>query len=342
MENTTFRRLGASVTVRGDSHVMSWLLQSSNPYFEIENEATKTGLWTIVVGAEHGLNQTSSACRYPVDTLDADSYFIVSPAQRTVVVDIPRGQWRNLWALRMLRHLLRWQLFHQGAIFVSGSCLALGETGVLLVGPARSGKTTTLLQCLHSRQAALVGEDDVALVHSAADGFVALGWPGCIRVRRDVVGCFNELRDTARFTHPSNSSDSELLRLFPEEAKAVFGCRVMSTVPLRHIVRIQHIQRTNPAATHVMSKNAVQRQLQAMWDVLPERRPGMRPSYPTGIETDLLKYCYNPFLLEAFRLPDLGASFEQLRKYAYNLSGWEIAISPATDAADALVRCIAR
>ncbi len=161
------QRLNASVRVSGDPRSLEWVMLKGRSYFEFPERPESNRTWTIVAGAEHAPD-----LKWETHTRGAGvekvAYWF-SREQQVIVIDAIAGAWRNLWTLRLVRDLLRWQLFHAGAVFVHGGLFEHEGRGFLLIGPSRAGKTTLLVRLMQIAGNALIGEDDLTLV-PAPDG----------------------------------------------------------------------------------------------------------------------------------------------------------------------------
>lgn len=270
-------RRGARVRISGDSRTLAWIRARGQIYLEFAEDDETKATWHVVAGREHALEATFSR-NGSCDTDPMSCDYRVNPDSRTIVVDVPRGPWRDLWTLRMVRHLLRWQLFHAGGIFLHGGVVAQGNSAAVLLGPSRGGKTTMLLQALRSNEVAFVAEDDATIVQEESGELTVLGWPGCVRLRRDMLHHFPEFSRVEQFSHPANrhNSDGEntgLLRIFSEELSASLNCAFVPEARLNVVARLEWAERPS---SRPMKCDEVRVALLEAWDVLPERKPGTR------------------------------------------------------------------
>ena len=245
----TISRRSACVRLTGDPDTLAWVRKRGSAYFDFADDATDPSCWQIIAGREHAPDVSFFMRGSSAGGPDGCDYWL-NPKSRAIVIDVARGSLRDLWGLRMVRHLLRWQLFHAGAIFLHGSVIAHAGGGIALLGQSRAGKTTVLLQSLRLGGVAFVGEDDLTIVQQPDGRLVALGWPGCIRVRRSMLRLFPEFARTEQFQHPANSQeaklgpDAGLLRIFPEELGTALGCDLLPEVHLQTAVWLEWAERT--------------------------------------------------------------------------------------------------
>jgi hypothetical protein len=322
LHKVKIRRMGAKVRVTGDPDAIAWVRNRGSRYFELDAPIDDDDVWHIIAGKEN-------APLLPWHPLErgipsAPCVFLLNINHRTIVIDATPGPWRKIWTLRLVRDLLRWQLFHEGAVFIHASVVAHQSTGVALVGGKRSGKSTLFLQLLRNEDFGFVAEDDMTVVRKPDGTLVALGWPSCLRIRRSTLKYFPQLADGSNFMHPANELERDgdpevaLLRLFPEEVAARFNSFIMPEISLNMIVRPEW----DKQATLVpLSSEGTAEALINAWDILPERRAGVRPQFNGGTFQQWRGCCFNPPLFDFFGTPrDLAKS--RLHEIASQLSGY--------------------
>jgi len=304
LSKVKIRRMGAMVVVTGDPDAITWIHDRGQFYFELDGQFTDKDVWHIIAGKEHApsLQWHQFDRGIPV----APCTFLFNVSHRTIVVDAPPGSWRKLWTLRLVRDILRWQLFHQGAVFIHASVVAHHSTGIALVGRKRSGKSTLFLKLLRNGDYGFVAEDDLTVVCKPDGDLVALGWPGCLRIRRSMLKYFPELAEESNFMHPANELEKKgdpevaLLRVFPEEIAARFNSYIMPEIKLNMIVKTQW---GGESAVLPLSSEETTEVLVDAWDILPERRPGIRPQLNNRSDQLWRIFCFNPLLFDFFGTP---------------------------------------
>jgi len=322
----TISRYGACVSLTGDLVTQAWVRDRGSRYFAFTGAAANPPGWHIIAGSEY-----APKVRYPItanDTVQPDGCcYRLNLERHLIVVDAPAGAWRNLWTLRMVRHLLRWQLFQSGAVFLHGGAVAHGGIGIAFLGASRAGKTTLLLHSLRTYAASFIAEDDLTILQKEDGSLFALGWPGSVRLRRSMLSRFPEFAQIHRFQHPANpvealrTCESARLHIFPEELSAAFGCTCLPEVPLQVVA---HLQWAEQPSTASMDHSEVEALLKASWDILPERKPGTRPPLLPLNSPRWKDFCFNPFLLDTITMPNLEILSESLARYAQKVRGYHV------------------
>ena len=91
-------------------------------------------------------------------------------------------------------------------LFLHGGMVAINEIGIALLGPPKSGKTSTSLARLGAAAASHVAENDLA-VDCTGSQAVGLGWPRSICLRGDTLDDLDAVFPVLRpqipaLTHP--------------------------------------------------------------------------------------------------------------------------------------------
>jgi hypothetical protein len=328
-EIVTYRlsRLQASVAVVSDPHTRDWLRFRTSQYFRWSTPNDGKVAWHVVGGRENApmmkwtpYSRHSSHGEY--------CHFLVNHSTRFVVVDLPPGPWRHLFILRVIRNILRWELFLLGAVFLHASCLSWRGRGVALFGPSRSGKSTLLLKLLSEKGCDYVTEDDVTIAPQFDGKLVALGWPGCVRMRRHMLSGFPTIATkAAEFTHPANllerngDLENTWLRIFPEEIVHRFGCGLVPEILLKAGLWLGW---DKCVSIQELCQGEMERRLIASWDVLPERKAGARPHLIDWDHPKWSDLVFDQFLLEAYGVPALSRHEETLKLLASTIQGFAV------------------
>lgn len=337
---TFFTRFEAGVKVVSDEATKAWLCWRTRDYFSSIDTLEEEPRWTVFVGGEFApdgqwINYTRSSmtgefCKFRVDI-----------GQRALVIDLPVGRWRDLYALRMVRNILRWELFLRGAVFLHASCVSRAGEGIAILGRCRSGKTTLTLNLLCTGNCDFVTEDDLTILTQRDGSLVALGWPGCIRVRRHMLSHWPKLDAVRRkFVHPANPLEESLnphiglLRIYPQEIAALMPCDVIPETKLRTCMWIEW-GKGAPQAVSLSSDDVLQR-LRCSWDILPERKAGARPHSDNGSPRPWAELVFDPFLLRSYGVPNLEEHKQALAKIAQKVSGFTLSHNSDMLAADYL------
>ena len=283
--------------------------------------------WTIIGGREFARTAHSVVYTRASPTGEACNFY-VDRGLRQIVVDLPIGAWRQLFVLRMIRNVLRWELFREGAIFLHACCVEREGKGIIFLGRSRSGKTTLTLNLIRNRGWQFVAEDDLTLFRLPGRQLLALGWPGCLRMRRSMLAFYPELvAKASEFAHPANSLEQNLdpehalLRIFPEELNQSLGCQVAPQVVPKAFVWVKWgaCQTMRP----IPAQETLERLFQS-WDILPERKPGVRPDASNAKSSTWSKFVFDQFLLGHYQVPDLHPHKETLRVIAGNVPAYSL------------------
>lgn len=324
--HTVFSRLEASVEVVCDAATHVWLCARTRGYFSTSNTLVDERKWTVFVGAEFAPDSEWVSYTRSSPTGEC-CVFRVDICRRALVIDLPAGSWRRLYALRMVRNILRWELFLGGAIFLHASCVSRAGEGIAILGPSRSGKTTLTLNLLNTGHCGFVTEDDLTVVPQRDGSLLALGWPGCIRVRRHMLPHWPEL-DSMRyqFAHPANdlekglNPDIGLVRIFPEETAVFNPCGVVPEVRLQTCMWVEW--GSGGPQVGPLSEDDIWQRLRGSWDILPERKAGARPYYDDGHPRPWKELVFDPFLLKSYGVPVLRKHEQALKSISQSVAGF--------------------
>jgi hypothetical protein len=320
-------RMGIGVDVLADPLTHSWIMARTSHYFTHSNGSDGRSNWQVIAGIELApARRWKTYCRQSAN--GESCKYLVDVHAKSIVVDLPPGPWRQLFTLRIVRNILRWELFIKGAVFLHASCISVKGRGIALLGQSRGGKTTALLRLLEQGQADYVTEDDLTVVAQPNGTFRALGWPGCVRVRRSMMTQFADLQiNLHRFTHPANrleekaNPDVGLLRVFPEELSEVYGCKIVPEVTL-DVGAWFHWNKANQ--TLPISLEEISEGLGLSWDILPERKSGARPALMDRKKPAWANLVFDPFLLEAYGVPNLSGHELNLNQIAKSIRGLKV------------------
>lgn len=303
---------------------MAWIADRTKFWFTQAFNSDDQDCWTIVAGRECSPSgQWRQYARREANGESCD--FLVDNEQRCIVIDLPPGRWRQLFALRMIRNVLRWELFRDGAIFLHASCLSMAGEGFALIGPRRSGKSSLVLSALRSGDWEYVTEDDLTLVRQADGSWTGLGWPGCLRIRRAMLKSYPEIQKSLDvLQHPANDLERNLdpdtarVRVFPEELARIYGCKLAPRATMR---RLAFLRWATVEHSCIAPPQRLLTQIVESWDVLPERKAGITQC---AAATDWGRQVFDPFLLTHYGVPPLALYEADLKDIAHALPGLEI------------------
>jgi hypothetical protein len=316
----TFSRRSASVDVEADDATMAWLVARTLCYGF--STASSRSCWLIVAGADRRGegDWVRYDRRYPSG--EACS-FLVDLKRRVIAVDAPSAAWRELYTLRMIRNVMRWELLQRGAYFIHGSCVSASGQGLCMIGPSRSGKSSLILSALQCGGWDFLTEDDLTAIEEG-ERLVVLGWPGSVRVRRSMLPLYPEiLAALPSLKHPANSLEEKLdpnvamVRIFPEELAAIYGCGIVGEAKLSAWGIPQWSQAN---AIVPLDNHALEQAVDKAWDILPERRAGA-PVARDG-DPDWEARVFDPFLLKYYGLPPVSAYRKKLSRWTQMSRGY--------------------
>ncbi|MEW2620941.1 hypothetical protein [Streptomyces sp. NPDC048106] len=217
----------ARVTVEADDVLLDELTAVCHPWITSSPAGhAPPGTWAVHVGR----NTAGEA----VPSRTGTAVYLGS-AQRTLHLPPPASSGGLRPLVRLLRALMRRQLAAHGAAFLDAAVLTLNGGGVLLLGGAGAGKTTTLLATLHRHPGVLVANDDTSL-HLGGNGrVVARGYPRAVEVRREVLP---HLAGTAGLLTAAAEEDSprRALYLMPHRLAAALGTALAETTEVSALV----------------------------------------------------------------------------------------------------------
>ncbi len=166
------------------------------------------------------------------------------------------------WRMTILPMLMSVMAGSLGLLELHSSCVAKGSSGVLILGPARSGKST--LAMAMSLASFRVLSDDRAFCSVEKGKLLAYGLPRPVKLRRDAGTWFSQFRNIEP-RHRQNGEDvfySNLILRAPEpcEPKAIVclerngeDCRISRMEPIEISRRIE-------ADLMAENRNAVEKQ----------------------------------------------------------------------------------
>ena len=302
-----------------------------DPYLQMSRiPCLMDSIWTIYIDPEH-IPRDSRLQEVAEDSPDGPGTRVFMDGQnRLIAMNQPAHSWRILYALRMIRNVLRWQLYEQAALFMHGGLVGLGNKGIAFMGGKKSGKTSSILALLNSSTARYCSNDDLTLVIEGT-AVRALGWPRSLCIRKDSLYALQAVNPhyvtiIEKLKHPSNryaelnatgeaASPSLGVYFFPKEIAFAAGGGIESELPLSMIVfpkftgregQQARLDRLHPAeALELLMQNQ---------EMYPEKYCGFLREYFRQMDTDVNERlgllsreipCYR--LLQTFDALDAGS-----------------------------------
>jgi len=186
----------------------------------------------------------------PVSPGESPRQLWLSGSDCCVVSETQNVRWRPLHLFRLMRSLLRLQVYSsKGCVFLHAGMLAVNGSGVAFVGGKKSGKTSSILAMLLDPICQFVTNDDLTIV--CGDKWSGLGWPRAAAVRPETLSALKILRPSLKdcvrdLKHPHNQgldfkpepgTEDETVCFYPSElAKAFGGTEVVPEAELSVLV----------------------------------------------------------------------------------------------------------
>ncbi|AZS16350.1 hypothetical protein [Paenibacillus lutimineralis] len=253
------------------------------PYLKVSKISNIShSIWTIYVIPE----LVPDGCKLKEITEDSPdgpgTRVFMNGEARVMAINQSDHKWRILYTLRMIRNLLRWQLYEQGKLFMHGGLAGVGRKGVAYLGGKKSGKTSSILALLNYG-AHYCSNDDLTFLVEETE-VRALGWPRSLCIRKDSLYALQAVnphyvRMIEELKHPSNehvehNTEGEQYRkslglyFYPKEIAIASGQRIEPEVPLSMIVfpkfigregKKAYLERINPGeALELLEQNLEQ------------------------------------------------------------------------------------
>ena len=232
--------------------------------------------------------------------------------RRIILLETSSSQWLSIFLCRMVRDVLRWELLERGVLFLHGGMVALNGIGIALIGPPRSGKTSTALALLGAAGACHVAENDLA-VEFSGNMAVGMGWPRSVCIRGDTLGALDGIIPGLRqclttAVHPYNgklSADGvRLFHILPSEIAQLTKRSVLDHAKLGMLVFPKFVMEGDGSPQlERLSEAEAAWCLMDNWDFIPERKLGARANQALDGNRRWDSMCFNPFLGSAFDIP---------------------------------------
>jgi hypothetical protein len=199
---------GASCVVRftRDPQRYEDLLEQSNAVvvreidcFALDQQVIRLPSWST--DGVLCIHDTKFQCIYVLDRASSTVEIIASTRRRG-----PR-----IPAMRVLREFAMNHSLGQGHLFIHGSAVAIGSSGIVIAGPSGAGKTTLLMHLLSLGNTAYMSNDRVLARHTP-EGVMLAGMPAITTLRSSTLDMYPAIREaltTSPWNHYRTISESE-------------------------------------------------------------------------------------------------------------------------------------
>ncbi|MDT0268651.1 hypothetical protein RM844_20405 [Streptomyces sp. DSM 44915] len=170
---------GATVSVAARPEALAGLARVARPYIDWAPAAGPPRAPHVRVGdgPPDGADWRRVVLR---SEYEPDRVLWVDDARHRLTLPADDPEWTLQQLLRSVRHLLRWQGFARGDLFLHGGLVRVAGRGVAFLGHKKSGKTSSILSALLNGGADFVSNDDLVLTDTDTDpdsGAGAAGGP---------------------------------------------------------------------------------------------------------------------------------------------------------------------
>lgn len=236
-----FSRHAAAVTLAADPPLIEEIAGLMRPFVQVEQVAAPPAdQWAVAARRDYAPGPLTLERTVEDAPGEPQRVALVDRQARWIVHTYEQPQWMMQNTLRMIRNLLRVQLYAAGALFLHGAMIDVGGCGIAYLGRKRAGKTSSLLAALAHPQVALVNNDDLTVLPGQTPR--GLGWPRAVGVHFDTVEAvapaLPALRQaTQQLTHPVNFIDTpDRYYFYPTELARLCGRDLRPETALRMIV----------------------------------------------------------------------------------------------------------
>jgi len=194
------------------------------------------------------------------DTNGPTFYWTIDMARRESTLSVlPKHVESRYMVARLVRSILMFEALGRGWIQLHASCFAVDDTGVLILGSKRAGKTTFLLEAIRGLGADYISNDRTLVYFQNARSRVC-GLPHSVAVRRDLLTKYDlEAHSIYYF-----QTDLEAkVRFLCTDICEKFGCRVVTGIDIRAIVFPQY--RASAPSFRILSEDETRRRLKGFW-----------------------------------------------------------------------------
>ena len=235
---------------------------------------------------------------------EPDKHIWYKEGKKYFIIQQEEDAWKLMNSIRLIRDLLRWQLYCDGYCYFHGGLTNVNGIGIGFIGGKKSGKTSSILSFLRMKDVSYVTNDDMTI---RMDGSMeALGWPRAIGIRNDTHRYIEQLKKLGENAygdeaHPANlymhgNADHEYTTLYfkPKEVCRVYGHELATSTQLKYIIFPGFDDVAEPSLVQLSKDEAIAR-LKKNIEEIPDK--------------------HNYFLMDFFNIPKL----EEIESFACSM-----------------------
>lgn len=233
-----------TVVVRAPSDDVARVEDLVRPFVDVSPPTGAAG-WVVDIVGPDGDVSTDAFVEVKVGATSAELVTCRVDIAGRVLLVVDDGSFdAPAFAARLVRILLRLARWSRDELFLHAAMVSNASQGVAVVGPKRSGKTSTALAALAAGMS-FVSNDDLSVSRVDQDGaWIGRGWPRAVAVRTDSLAMLGLDRTDVvdrcgPLRHPENDvsestlgDDASRVYLYPSEVAALFDARVVPAAPL--------------------------------------------------------------------------------------------------------------
>lgn len=283
-------RKSASVGIVINEIYKDEIIKELYPYIHVsEVENFKENIWTIFSSKENvdDINEFN-LYSMPSDG-EPDNKMLLNLLEKKIIIDQEECKWMLKYLIRMLRNLLRWQLYTDNYFYLHGGIVESDDVGIAYLGKKKSGKTSSILSILSMGNAKYITNDDITLYID--DKISALGWPRAIAVRPDTIDVLrgfagNSIKTIFTLKHPrhsinnlNNKQEEDATFFLPEEISNIFNCDILNETKLKVIIFPKFIDKLKDTALNRIDKIEATKQLVDNLEIKPDKHSNFLENY---------------------------------------------------------------
>ncbi|HEX6288653.1 MAG TPA: hypothetical protein VFZ66_05650 [Herpetosiphonaceae bacterium] len=254
LEYALFHRYDAKIVVAAERDMIAELEDLAEIYIPMRRvDGPLPGVWTVSCGREATPPDLGFQRLLEESPGEPLRETFVNAAARWIMLDFESREWQVQNTLRMIRNVLRVELYEARALFLHGAMVDVAGAGVAYLGHKCAGKTSSTLAALSQEGVNFVNNDDLTVLPWLGTPRT-LGWPRVVGIRFDTVDALEaahpRMRDLRHdLRHPSNRIENPPRYFFyPKELAAACGRAVSPEADLRFFVFPRFLPRDSRGA----------------------------------------------------------------------------------------------